>query len=143
MNLIQVDSENNILKINDKAKLQRNSMILWLSINVLNATLSISKLYKEEFNFIHVVWIILGTISIAVLVLQRNNTVSKAINIADIDNYLHKKNSWNSIEHIIIYLKNKKKRYIKIETKTQLEEVENILVELNISKNVKIKKNND
>lgn len=141
MNLIQVDSENNILKINDEAKLQRNSMILLLSINLVNAILNISKLYKEEFNFIHGVWIILGSISILVPVLQRNNLVSKVINMADIESYTYKKNSWNSIDHIIIHLKNKKKRYINIETKTQLEEIETLLGALNIPKNVKTQKN--
>lgn len=142
MNLLKVDALNNILEIKDDAKKLRNSIFFVFILNILNATLNILRLHKEEFNLLHGVWIILGTISILVLLLQRNNSVSKTINVAEIINYTHKENIWNGIEHIIIHLKNKKKRYIKIETKTQLEEVENILAALNIPKNVKIQKNN-
>jgi hypothetical protein len=141
MNLLQVDTENNILHINDEAKLQRNSMILFMSINLLNAILNILKLHKEEFNFLHGIWLVLGIISIVMLLLERNKTISQTINISTIDSYSYKENICDSSGHIIIHLNNKKKRYISVTTQTQLEVVENILTELNIQKNAKIKKN--
>jgi len=142
MNLLQIDSENNKIRINDEAKLQRNSKVFLMSINLLNALINISNIQKEEFNFVHAVWIILGSISILILLLERNKTVAATLDIADIKSYSYKENIWNSNGNIIIHLNNSKKRYISITTKDQLEQNDNQLLDLNLPKNVKIRKSN-
>ncbi|WP_445721312.1 hypothetical protein, partial [Flavobacterium sp.] len=68
MSLLYCNKEQNALQIKDESKQQKNGLILIFVINLLNAIINISRLFKEEFNFLHGIWIFIGIATIIVLI---------------------------------------------------------------------------
>ncbi len=95
MSLLYYNKEQNILQIKDEGKPHRNGLILILIFNFLNAIINISRLFKEEFNFLHGIWIFLGIATIIVLIDFRKRDFSDSIPIDSILSFNHKKNIFN------------------------------------------------
>lgn len=67
MSLLYWNKEQNILEIKDEAKQHKHGFYIFFWINILNAVINISRLFKEEFNFIHGIWIFLGILTLVLL----------------------------------------------------------------------------
>lgn len=134
MSLLYYNKEQNILQIKDEGKPHRNGLILILIFNFLNAIINISRLFKEEFNFLHGIWIFLGIATIIVLIDFRKRDFSDSIPIDSILSFNHKKNIFNDPGYIVLRLSSGKKRIIQILSKKQVEEFEMLFQELNIPK---------
>lgn len=134
MSLLYWNKEYNILEINNGGRQQKNGLILIFVINLLNAIINISRLFKEEFNFLHGIWIFIGIATIIVLIDFRKRDFSDSIPIDSILSFKHKKNIFNDPGYIILRLSSGKKRIIQILSKKQIEEFEMLFQELNIPK---------
>lgn len=95
MSLLYCNKEQNALQIKDESKQQKNGLILIFVINLLNAIINISRLFKEEFNFLHGIWIFIGIATIIVLIYFRKRDFSDSIPIDSILSFKHKKNIFN------------------------------------------------
>lgn len=134
MSLLYCNKEQNTLQIKDGGKQQKNGFVLLLVFNFLNAIINVSRLFKEEFNFFHGIWIFLGVATIVVLIDFRKRDFSNSIPIDSIVSYKHKKNFLEATGQLVLYLANKKKRTINIISKKQIDEFEVLFQELNIPK---------
>ena len=134
MSLLYWNKEQNTLEIKDEGKQQKKGFILLLIFNALNAIINVSRLFKEEFNFMHALWILIGIATIIAFVDFRKRDFSNTISIDSILSYKHKKNFLNSTGQLVLYLTNKKRRTINIVSKKQIEEFEVLFQELNIPK---------
>ncbi|WP_445715406.1 hypothetical protein [Flavobacterium sp.] len=134
MSLLYWDKEQNTLEIKDEGKQQKNGLILILVINFLNAIINSLRLFKEEFSFMHGIWISLGILTIIMLFDFRKRDFSDSISINSILNYKHKKNFLDSTGQLVLHLNNKKRRTINIVSKKQIDEFEILFQELNIPK---------
>jgi len=134
MSLLYWNKEQNTLQIKDEGKQQKNGFYIFFWINILNAIINVSRLFKEEFNFIHGIWIFLGVLTVVLLFDMRKRDFSDSIPIDSILRYEHKKNVFNDAGYIILRLSSGKKRIIQILSKKQLIEFETLFQELNIPK---------
>lgn len=134
MSLLYWNKDKNIIEINDESVQHKKWFYIIFSINIFNAVINVSRLFKEEFNFLHGLWIVLGLLSTILLFDMRKRDFSNSISVFSVLSYKHKKNIFNESGQWIIYLSNKKRRVINIATKKQMEESEIIFQELNITK---------
>jgi hypothetical protein len=134
MNIIKFNKEVNALEIKDEARLQKNGLILIFVLNSLNAILNLLRLYKEDFNFMHGIWLFIGIITLINLIKMIDKDYSEALQLESIIGYSFKKNFFKTSSHLILHLKNNKKRVITISTKKQLKEIKTLLNELQITK---------
>lgn len=134
MSLLYCNKEQNRLQIKDDGKQQRNGFVLLFVFNLLNAVINVSRLFKEEFNFFHGIWIFLGVATIVVLINFRKRDFSNSIPIDVILSYKHKKSFLDATGQLILYLANNKRRTINIITKKQINEFKELFQELNIPK---------
>ena len=109
-------------------------LILILVFNFLNTIINSLRLFKEEFNFLHGIWIFIGIATIIVLIDFRKRDFSDSIPIDSILSFKHKKNIFNDPGYIILRLSSGKKRIIQILSKKQIGEFEILFQELNIPK---------
>lgn len=128
------NKELNTLQIKDEGKQHRNGLILFFVFNFLNAIINISRLFKEEFNFLHGIWIFIGIATFIVLIDFRKRDFSDSIPIDSILSYKHKKSFLDATGQLVVYLTNKKRRTINVVSKKQIEEFEMLFQELNIPK---------
>lgn len=141
MSLLYWNKERNILEIKDEAKQQKKGFILLLIFNALNAIINVSRLFKEEFDFMHALWIFIAIVTIIVFIDFRKRDFSSTIPVDSILSYKHKKNFLDATGQLVLYLTNKKRRTINIVSKKQIDEFELLFQELNISKH-DVKKEN-
>lgn len=141
MSLLYWNKEQNTLQIKDEGKQHRNGLILFFVFNFLNAIINISRLFKEEFNFLHGIWIFIGITTIIVLIDFRKRDFSDSIPIDSILSYKHKKSFLDATGQLVLFLANKKRRTINVVSKKQIDEFEILFQELNIPK-YDIKKEN-
>jgi hypothetical protein len=134
MSLLYWDKEQNILQIKDEGKQQKNGLILVLVFNFLNAIINSLRLFKEDFGFMHGIWISLGILTIIMLFDFRKRDFSDSIPIDSILRYKYKKNFLDSTGQLVLYFTNKKRRTINIVSKKQIDEFEILFQELNIPK---------
>ena len=134
MSLLYWNKEQNTLQIKDEGKQHRNGLILLFVFNFLNAIINISRLFKEEFNFLHGIWIFLGIATIIVLIDFRKRDFSDSIPIDSILSYKHKKSFLDATGQLVLFLANKKRRTINVVSKKQIDEFEILFQELNIPK---------
>ena len=134
MSLLYWNKEQNILQIKDEVKQQKNGLILILIFNFLNAIINSLRLLKEEFNFLHGIWILLGIITVIMFLDMRKRDFSYSIPIDSVLNYKHKKSFLDATGQLVLYLANKKRRTINIISKKQIIEFETLFQELNIPK---------
>lgn len=134
MSLLYWNKEQNTLQIKDEGKQHRNGLILFFVFNFLNAIINISRLFKEEFNFLHGIWIFLGIATIIVLIDFRKRDFSDSIPIDSILSYKHKKSFLDATGQLVLFLANKKRRTINVVSKKQIDEFEILFQELNIPK---------
>ena len=134
MSLLYWNKEQNILQIKDEVKQQKNGLILILIFNFLNAIINSLRLLKEEFNFMHGIWILLGILTIIMFFDMRKRDFSDSIPINSVLNYKHKKSFLDATGQLVLYLSNKKRRTINVVSKKQIEEFETLFQELNIPK---------
>ena len=134
MSLLYWNREQNTLQIKDEGKQHRNGLILFFVFNFLNAIINISRLFKEEFNFLHGIWIFLGIATIIVLIDFRKRDFSDSIPIDSILSYKHKKSFLDATGQLVLFLANKKRRTINVVSKKQIDEFEILFQELNIPK---------
>ena len=107
MSLLYWNKEQNTMQIKDEGKQQKNGFYIFFWINILNAIINVSRLFKEE---------------------------SDSIPINSVLSYKHNKNIFNDPGYIILRLSSGKKRIIQILSKKQLIEFETLFQELNIPK---------
>ncbi|WP_445722542.1 hypothetical protein [Flavobacterium sp.] len=132
MSLLYWNKEQNTLQIKDEGKQQKNGFVLLFALNLLNAIINVSRLFKEEFNFLHGIWIFIGIATIIVLIDFRKRDFSDSIPIDSILSYKHKKSFLDSAGQLVLNLSNKRRRRINIISKKQINEFELLFQELNI-----------
>jgi|GEM_PF-2172027 len=128
--LLVLDEENKLLIINDGIESNYKVLLIVVFLNILSCIINISRLYKEEFNLIHGVWILNGLLSVFSIVLFFRNNYSKTIPVNEIKYY--KVNSFWGNKRLELYIKNERKRNVVIATKKTLVQIEDVLKEINI-----------
>lgn len=145
MKSVIAHKSSDILQIEDQAKLNRNNLIIFLTIQLLFSTNLLLKIIEKESSFtLKLFFMILFFLIILVsIIYQLKKDVSKQLLKDTIRDYEFKPNRFEVYGQLIIHLNNGRKRIIVIDNGLQLEVFSKEIESLGIPQKMKNEKNSN